>query len=100
MADPAEYKPSVDFVVATEELAELKALIRREVPDSLVGTKDLGEGKTFVTVTGFARNPQSVAALGAIEAAFKDKAELSGERPADLPLSDLIAKVKQAQKES
>ncbi|MBM3269409.1 MAG: hypothetical protein FJZ01_17335 [Candidatus Sericytochromatia bacterium] len=91
---------SVDFVVATEDLADLKALIRREVPDSLIGTKDLGDGKTFVTVTGFARTPQSLAALNAISEEFRDKADLSGERPTEAALSDLVEKVRKARKES
>jgi len=90
--------PAQNFVIPTETVEEVKAIVRQRIPEVLIGTKDLGDGKTFFSVTVFSRTPQILEELGGIMAQFKDKAELSGERPpADTPLSDLIAKVRQAQ---
>jgi hypothetical protein len=100
VADPGTDKPSVDFIVDAADVADLKALIRKEVPDSFIGTKDLGDGKVFVTVTGFARRPQTLAALGQIAERFQDKADLSGEKPPDVSMADLIEKVRQAKEQS
>ncbi|MBM3273938.1 MAG: hypothetical protein FJZ00_02205, partial [Candidatus Sericytochromatia bacterium] len=92
-------KPSVDFVVDAADVADLKALIRKEVPDSFIGTKDLGDGEVFVTVTGFARKPQALAVLGQIAERYQDKADLSGEKPAETSIAALIEKVKQAKEQ-
>ena len=95
-----EPRPSHDFIIPTETVDEVKALVRHEVPEAMIGTKDLGEGKTFFTVTLFARSPQLLAAVEDVMAKFQDKSELSGERPAETALSDIVEKVRKAQQDS
>lgn len=100
MADSNEPKPSHDYVIPTEHVDEVKTIVREKIPDCIIGTKDLGEGKTFFTVTVFSRTPQALAAVDEIVSRFQDKAELSGERPKETSMADLIAKVKQAKERS
>ncbi len=100
MADNVQQKPSHDYVIPTEHVDEVKKIVREKIPDCIIGTKDLGEGKTFFTVTVFSRTPQALAEIDEIVQRFGDKAELSGERPKETSLADLIERVKQAKKDS
>lgn len=96
MADNAEQKPSHDYVIPTEHVDEVKKLVREKIPECIIGTKDLGEGKTFLSVTVFSRTPQALAAVDEIVGRFRDTAELSGEKPKETSLADLVERVKQA----
>jgi hypothetical protein len=100
MADNAEYKPSHDYVIPTEHVDEVKKIVREKIPECIIGTKDLGEGKTFFTVTVFSRTPQALAEVDELVSRFQDTAELSGERPKQTSMADLIERVKQAQQGS
>lgn len=100
MSDATEPRPSHDYVIPTEHVDEVKKLVRERVPECIIGTRDLGEGKTYLSVTVFSRSPQAIAALGEVLDRFRDKTDLSGERPRETSMAELIERVKQARQDS
>lgn len=99
MSAPDKDAPSLDYVVDSKDVDEIKKAIREKQPDVIIGTKSLGDGTTYFTLTGFSRKPQVLGEIKATMEGFQDEAKLSGERPQETSMSDLIDKVRQARNE-
>ncbi|MBI6546663.1 MAG: hypothetical protein HY692_07700 [Cyanobacteria bacterium NC_groundwater_1444_Ag_S-0.65um_54_12] len=92
-------KPACDFVIPTEYVSEVKSIVRKQQTNVLIGTKNLEDGTTFLTVTLFATSPQSMGQLRSAIELFQDKTALTGKYPAKQSLQELITKVRQKREE-
>ncbi|MGE5707578.1 MAG: hypothetical protein ACM3YO_04525 [Bacteroidota bacterium] len=78
---------SVRFIVPSADLERVKATIREEYPNALIGTKQQPDGSALVDVSLYASDPERPGG----------DALALGERPQPLSLSELVEKAKRAQ---